>query len=387
MHDDNGASPDPDVVVIGGGVIGLAVAWRAAQAGLQVTVLERGRPGGETSFVAAGMLAPISEASLTERGLLALGLRSAAGYEQFVAELAEASGRDPGYVRSGTLAVARDADEAEALEREFAMRSGLELEVQRLRPSAARRMEPALAPTLRLALEVATDHAIDPRRLTAALAEAVTRAGAVLRPGAEVAEIVLDGDGVTGLVLRGGENVPAARVVIAAGPWSGHLAGLPSAARVPIRPVKGQILRLHDRAGPGLVEHVLRMGRGYIVPRGDGRYVLGATMEERGFDQSVTAGGVFELLREAIELVPGFSELEIDECSAGLRPATPDGVPAIGPGAVAGLHWATGHHRGGVLLAPLTAELVLAGLLGKQARAEAAPVAPTRFAPVEAHAR
>ncbi|MDQ6804871.1 MAG: glycine oxidase ThiO [Actinomycetota bacterium] len=387
MHEHNGASPGPDVVVIGGGVIGLAVAWRAAQAGLRVTVLERGRPGGETSHVAAGMLAPISEASPSERGLLALGLRSAATYAEFVAELTEVSGSDLGYLRCGTLAVARDADEAEALEREFEMRCALDLAVARLRPSAARRTEPALAPTLRLALEVPHDHAIDPRRLTAGLAEAVVRSGGVLRPGAEVAEVVLGGDGATGVVLCDGEHVPATHVVVAAGPWSGRLAGLPSTARVPVRPVKGQILRLHDPAGPGLIAHVLRMGAGYIVPRGDGRYVLGATMEERGFDRSVTAGAAFELLREAIELVPGFSELVLDECSAGLRPATPDGVPAIGPGTIAGLHWATGHHRNGVLLAPLTAELVVAGLLGEPPSPEAVSVAPTRFAPLEADAR
>jgi glycine oxidase len=379
MHGHNEAPPD--VLVIGGGVIGLAVAWRAAQAGLAVTVLERGHPGGETSHVAAGMLAPISETSPTELALLALGRRSAASYPEFVAELAEASGRDPGYLRCGTLAVARDGDEAEALERELELRRGLDLVVRRLRPSAARRLEPALAPTLRLALEVPDDHAIDPRLLTAALAAAVERAGGVIRAGAEVSEAVLDDGGVTGVVLSGGERMPAAQLVVAAGPWSGQLAGLPPAACVPIRPVKGQILRLHDPAGPGLLDRVIRMGAGYVVPRGDGRYVLGATMEERGFDVRITAGAVFELLREAVELVPGFSELVLDECSAGLRPATPDGAPAIGPGAIPGLHWATGHHRSGVLLAPLTAELVVSALLGEPPCPEAASVAPGRFAP------
>ncbi|MEA2197170.1 MAG: glycine oxidase [Solirubrobacteraceae bacterium] len=384
MHDHNGASRD--VVVIGGGVIGLAVAWRAAQAGLSVTVLERGQPGAETSHVAAGMLAPISEATPTELPVLALGLRAAVGYEGFAAELADASGCDPGYLACGTLAVARDADEAEALERELELRRGLGLEVERLRPSAARAMEPALAPTLRLALAVPTDHAIDPRRLTAALAEAVARAGGVVRTGAEVAAITLADAHATGAVLAGGERVVAGDVVVAAGPWSGRLEGLPPEARVPVRPVKGQILRLHDPAGPGLLSRVLRIaGRGYVVPRGDGRYVLGATTEERGFDRTVTAGAVFELMREAIELVPGFSELVLDECSAGLRPATPDGVPAIGPGAIPGLHWATGHHRGGVLLAPVTAALSVAGLLGEPASSKAAAsVAPTRFAPVPA---
>jgi glycine oxidase len=374
----------PDVIVVGGGVIGLAAGWRAARAGLKVMVLERGRPGGETSHVAAGMLAPISEARASERPVLELGLRSAAAYGEFVADLAAASGCDPGYLACGTLAVARDADEAEALELERELRERLGLAVRRLLPTAARRVEPALAPTIRLALEIPSDHAIDPRMLTAALVRALERAGGTLRSGIEVVEVSVSGDRVRGVVLAGGERASAERVVIAAGPWSDRIAGLPAAARVPIRPVKGEILRLHDSAGPGLLEHVLRTSAGYVVPRGDGRYVLGATMLEQGFDRGVTAGAVFELLRDAIELVPGFSELKIDELSAGLRPATPDGIPAIGLGAVAGLHWATGHHRGGVLLAPLTAELVVSALLGEPPSELHAAVAPTRFAPAPA---
>jgi glycine oxidase len=167
--------------------------------------------------------------------------------------------------------------------------------------------------------------------------------------------------------------------VVAAGAWSGLLEGLPEHARVNIRPVKGQILRLHDPAGPGLLTGVLRMADGYVVPRGDGRYVLGATMEERGFDTTVTAGPAFELLRDAIELVPGIAELVLDELSAGLRPATPDNIPAIGPGAIRGLQWATGHHRNGILLTPITAELVAAALAGEEPSEPAAAVAPNRF--------
>ena len=376
MPERNGAHTD--VVVIGGGVIGLAVAWRAARAGLGVTVLERGRPGGETSHVAAGMLAPISEASAADRALLELGLRAAAGYADFVAELAETSGRDPGYLPCGTLALARDADEAGALERELDLRRGLGLEVVRLRASAARELEPALAPTLRLALEVPTDHAIDPRRLTGALTTAVQRAGGTVRTGAEVAEIAVRGGRAAGAVLVDGERLPAGEVVVAAGPWSGLIEGLPPGARVPLRAVKGQILRLRDPAGPGLVARSLRIGAGaYVVPRGDGRYVLGATMEERGFDRTVTAGAVFDLLRDAIELVPAFAELVLEETAAGLRPATPDGLPAVGAGALPGLHWATGHHRSGVLLAPLSAELVVAGLAGAPPEPE---LDPARFA-------
>lgn len=374
-----------DVAVVGGGAIGLAVGWRAAQRGLRVVVLERGEPGAGTSWVAAGMLAPITEASLVERGLLGLGLASASSYPEFAQELHDASGVDPGYLRCGSLVLARDGDEAEALERELALRRRLRLPVERLRPSEARRLEPALTPALRLALDVPDDHAIDPRRLTAALAQALRRSGAELRSGAEVHALETSSAGrLDGVLLAGDERVGAEQVVIAAGSWSGAIAGIADDARVPIHPVKGQILRMHDPAGPGLLHRVLRIGGGYVVPRGDGRYVVGATMEERGFDTAVTAGAAFELLRDAIELLPGVGELEIDELSAGLRPATPDNAPAIGPGALPGLHWAVGHHRNGILLAPITAELVVDGLLGEDLPELAAPFAPGRFAGVPA---
>jgi glycine oxidase len=373
-----------DVAIIGGGVIGLTVAWRAAGRGLSVVVLERGAaPGQGTSHVAAGMLAPISEALLREQPLLRLGLASAALYPDFVAELARASGGDPGYLRCGTLLVARDRDEVEELERELAVRRSLGLPVTRLRASEARALESGLAPGLRLALDIPDDHAIDPRKLTAALAAALVRGGGVLRTDAEV-RTLSPADGW--LELSSGERVHAEQIVIAAGAWSDSLEGVPDSARVPLHPVKGQILRLHDPAGPGLLTRVLRMRTGYVVPRGDGRYVLGATMEERGFDTTVTAGAVFELLRDAAELVPGLGELVIDELSAGLRPATASNAPAIGRGAVEGLHWAVGHYRHGILLAPATAEIVLAGLLGEEPPDPelAAVFAPERLAGVPA---
>jgi glycine oxidase len=368
-----------DVAVVGGGVIGLAVAWRAQQRGLRTVVLERETLAGGASHVAAGMLAPVSEARLAERELLALGRASAERYPAFAEELAEASGRDPGYLRCGTLAVARDRDEAEALERELAEREALGLPVERLLASEARRREPALAPTLRLALAIPDDHAIDPRRLCAALAAAFERAGGVVREQAPVARIAVSAD-VEGIEIDGGERVHADKVVIAAGAWAGALAGLPDHARIPLRPVKGQIMRLRDPAGPGLLTHVIRMQPGYLVPRGDGRYVLGATMEEQGFDRSVTAGGTFELLRDATELVPGVSELAIERLQAGLRPGTPDNAPVLGPGAVAGLQWAAGHFRHGILLAPVTADLLAASLAGEPLPALAAPFAARRFA-------
>jgi glycine oxidase len=371
-----------DVAVIGGGVIGLAVAWRAQQRGLRTVVLERASLGGGATHAAAGMLAPISEARLAERPLLELSRASAARYPAFVEQLSAASGRDPGYRACGTLAVARDRDEAEALDRELAEREALGLPVERLLASEARRREPALAPTLRLALAVPDDHAVDPRSLATALAVAVECAGGTLREHAPVARIALDatGERVTGVELTEGESISVEHVVVAAGAWAGALAGLPEHARVPLRPVKGQILRLRDPAGPGLLSHVLRMQPGYLVPRGDGRYVLGATMEEQGFDTGVTAGGVFELLRDAIELVPGVSELVVEELEAGLRPGTPDNAPVLGAGALAGLHWAAGHFRHGVLLAPITAELLAASLTGEAPAPLAAPFTAGRFA-------
>jgi glycine oxidase len=359
-----------DVAVVGGGAIGLACAWRASQRGARVVVLDAGEPGAWN--VAAGMLAPVSEAEFGEPAQLELGLESARRYEAFCAEL-----DDPGYRDVGTLVVARDRDEAEALDRLAAFRAGLGLPVERLRPSQARALEPALAPTVRLALDIPSDHAIDPRRLVAALARVFD--GEQRR--ARVAALRVAGERVTGVVLEGGEEISAGAVVVAAGVHVARL-GLPEHARVPVRPVKGQVLRLRGEAG--LVERTIRGESAYFVPRGDGRYVLGATVEERGWDTTPTAGGVYELLRDISEVVPGVFELDIEELSAGLRPATPDNVPAIGPGALEGLIWATGHYRNGILLTPLTADLVAAALAGEPLPELAAPADPRRFAGVRA---
>jgi glycine oxidase len=347
----------PDVAIVGGGPIGLASAWRAAQRGLRVCVLDAGEPG--AWHVAAGMLAPVAEANFGEDALLDLSLRAAAGFPSFCAELAEASGADPGLRRSGTLVVARDRDEAESLDRLLAFRRRLGLGVERLLPSAARRAEPALAPTVRLALDIAGDHSVDPRRLVGALAEAVRRAGGSVRTGARVVALETDGGRVTGVRLDDGGTVEAGAVLVAAGAHAGRFGG------VPVRPVKGQVLRLRDPRGPGLVERT-----------------LGATMEERGYDTAPTAGGVFELLRDVSEVVPGVLELELEEVLAGLRPATPDNLPAIGRGAVDGLVWAAGAFRNGILLSGLTGELAAAALCGEELPDWAAPTDPARFATV-----
>ncbi len=371
----------PDVAVIGGGVIGLAVAWEVVRRGLSVVVLERERPGRGTTHVAAGMLAPVSEATFGEEALTELNLASAAMYPRWVQELARAAGgADTGYLPCGSLLVARDRDQAEALERELAFREEQGLAVRRLTPTEARRREPGLAPVVRLAAEAPDDHAVDPRRLVVALLAALRGAGATVRCDAPVAGLVTRGDRVVGAALSDGEQFDAGCVVVAAGCWAGDLNGLPPEARLPLRPVKGQLMVLRDLAGPGLLGSVLRSEDAYLVPRGDGRYVLGATVEERGFDTTVTAGAAFELLREAIDLVPGVAELEVEESLAGLRPNTPDNAPAIGHGALEGLVWATGHYRHGVLLAPITASAVADVLAGEPASPVVAPFTPARFA-------
>jgi glycine oxidase len=389
----NRIDPEVDVAIVGGGVIGLAVAWRARAKGLSVTVLERGEIGRGTSYVAAGMLAPVAEVEFGQAGraALELGLSSAELWPGFAAELERTGGVEVGLRGTGTLLIARDEDEARELERQIAFRESLGLRTIRLRGSEAREREPALAPTVRLALEVPEDHSVDPRRVLVALRQACEVAGVRMREHAPVVRVELDGDGarMKGVTLgkfgeeqssaehvgngtagaagadAEGELVSARHVVIAAGPWSGSIPGLPPEARVPVRPVKGQLLRLRDPAGPGLLERVVRFEGGYLVPRADGRYVLGATVEERGFERHATAGGVYELLRDAHELVPGVSELQIEELCVGLRPGTPDNLPVIGPTAIDGLTWATGHYRNGILLAPLTAELVAGALAGE----------------------
>ena len=315
----------PDIAVVGGGVIGLTIAFRAQERGLKVVVLDRGGDG--ASRHAAGMLAPVSEAEVGHGELLGDGLEAAKAWPGFAHELGVE------LHTAGTLIVARDRDEAEALDRELAFREKLGLRVERLLPTAARRLEPALAPNVRLALHVPDDRAVDPRAVLDALRARVE---------------------VRREEVRSLDDVDAATVVLAAGAWSARLADLP------VRPVKGQIMRLRDPGGPGLVTRVLRFEGGYLVPRGDGRYVLGATVEERGFDTTVTAGGLYELLRDATEMVPGISELVVEETAAALRPGTPGNVPIVerrGRTIVA-----TGHFRNGILLAPVTAQRVVAML-------------------------
>ncbi|MFF9333392.1 glycine oxidase ThiO [Streptomyces albogriseolus] len=375
-----------DVLVVGGGIIGLVTAWRAAQAGLATAVVDP-EPGGGAARVAAGMLAAVTELHHGEQTLLGLSLASARRYPDFAAELAECAGQDLGYRRCGTLAVALDADDRAHLRELHALHQRSGLDSQWLTGRECRRLEPMLAPGVRGGLRVDGDHQIDPRRLASALLTACERAGVTLhRVWAE--RLVVTGDRATGVVTADGGELGAAQVVLAGGSWSGRLAGVPPQVLPPVRPVKGQVLRLTmpDRPEPFLSRTVRAVVRGshvYLVPRESGELVIGATSEEMGWDTTVTAGGVYELLRDAHELVPGLTELPLTETTAGLRPGSPDNAPLLGPTGLDGLLLATGHHRNGVLLTPVTGDAMARVLTTGELPDEALPFTPRRFgAPV-----
>jgi len=361
-----------DVAVVGGGIVGLACAWHAARRGMSVVVLERDRLGAGASDVAAGMLAPVTEADFGEDELLELNLAAARRWPAFATELAAASGLSTGFRETGALVVAADRDDAEELHRLADLHAALGLPSRWLGPRECRTLEPGLSPRVRGAIHAPRDHQADPVATVLALTAACRRAGVELREHVEVAELVRSGASVTGVGTATAE-IPARTVVVAAGAWSAALAH----DAPPIRPVKGQIATLRA-PDPGLAPtHVVRTPRCYMLARDDGRVVLGATVEERGFDASTTADGVFQLLDAAREVLPDVGELEWIGVRAGLRPGTPDNLPVVGRGAVDGLVWATGHYRNGVLLAPLTGEAV-AELLDSGAEPPSA-LAPERF--------
>ncbi|MGW8791589.1 glycine oxidase ThiO [Streptomyces althioticus] len=371
-----------DVLVVGGGIIGLVTAWRAAQAGLATTVVDPD-PGGGAARVAAGMLAAVTELHHGEQTLLGLNLASARRYPDFAAELSDRTGQDLGYRRCGTLAVALDADDRAHLRELHALHERSGLDSQWLTGRECRRLEPMLAPGVRGGLRVDGDHQIDPRRLASALLTACELAGVTLhRAWAE--RLLVAGDRATGVVTADGGELGAGQVVLAGGSWSGRLAGVPAEVLPPVRPVKGQVLRLTmpDRPEPFLSRAVRAVVRGshvYLVPRESGELVIGATSEEMGWDTTVTAGGVYELLRDAHDLVPGLTELPLTETLAGLRPGSPDNAPLLGPTRLDGLLLATGHHRNGVLLTPVTGDAMARVLTTGELPDEALPFTPRRF--------
>ena len=358
----------PDAVVVGGGIVGLAAAWSAARAGVQVTVFDPA-PGAAASNVAAGMLAPVTEVEYGEEARLAMNVAAARRWPAFAEALGAASDADVGYRATGTLLVGFDRDDVAALSDLHAFQTELGLEVERLRSREARAREPMLSPRVRVGLRAGEDHRVEPRACVAALLRACGDAGVVF-DDRRVARIDQRRGHVTGVRTADGSEHPAGHVVLSAGAWSDTIEGLPDEHRPAVRPVKGQLLHLRDPSGQQVlattVRGLVRRRSVYLVPRDDGRLVVGATQEERGFDTTVTAGATRELLDDAAAIVPGVDELELVETIAGLRPTTPDNAPVIGPSAVDGLVLATGHHRNGVLLAPITADAVTAILTGAE---------------------
>lgn len=368
-----------DAVVVGGGVVGLCCAWRLAQAGAETVVLDRAEPPAGATRVAAGMLAPIGELAFGEPELLRMTIAAAEVYPSFVAELEAASGLGSGYANHGALHVALDRDEAAELRRVHDLQRSLGLGAEWLPPRRCRELEPGLTPSFNGGVHAPGEAAIDPRRMTAALLVALAEQGVEVRTNTAVAEPLIDGGRLGGVRTSAGEELRAEAVVLATGAWAGAEGWLPPEARPPVRPVKGQILELRAAEGEAPCARIVASERVYLVPRPDGRLIVGATTEERGFDATVTAGGVHELLREAYRLLPDVAEMELVEAMAGLRPGTPDNLPLIGRGAPDGLVLACGHYRNGILLAPLTGAAVAGLLTGGELPDPLAAASPERL--------
>ncbi len=366
-----------DAIVVGAGAIGLAVAWRAAQRGLSVCVVERDSPGAGASPLAAGLLIPVSEHE--PREVQDLKLASARMFPRFAAELEEAAGEAVGYRELGMLYAALD----EAGERELRELHGLQgsfaLESQWLDAHRCRELEPCLAGECAGGVLAAEDAQVDPPALLRALEVAAARAGVEIVAGAEVVGAVWEGARLRGVETRDGRRFLGDAVVLAAGCWSGAASWLPREVRPPVRPVKGQILELRTSGDP-LFSRPLHPGFAYLVSHGAGRVILGATVEEAGFDTAVTADGAAALLTEIGRGVPAIHRVELVAARAGLRPGTPDGAPVVGPTKLEGLLVASGHFRSGILLTPLTADAVSALLAGEEAPVPLEAFSPRRFA-------
>lgn len=369
----------PKTVVIGAGVIGLGIAWRLAQAGCAVTAFDRGAAGHGASWAAAGMLAAVAETEPGEEALLGLALESQALWPDFARELEAAAGLSLGYRDEGTIAVALTRDDSEQLRHTYQFQKGLGLPIEWLSGAEARRREPHLRPGLAGAVLSPSDHQVENRALGRALAAAAGQAGAVIHQHCAVREVDVAAGRVRGVVTAGGYE-PADAVVLAAGAWSREIGGIPSQHLPPVRPIKGQMLALRMEPAAPLLRHVIWLPRGYLVPRLDGRLVIGGTVEERGFDDKVTAGGLLALIEGAWRAVPAIEELPVAETWVGFRPGSRDDAPMLGPSAIEGLVVATGHHRNGILLTPVTAQAISAYLLTGRLPDSLRAFSPERFA-------
>jgi glycine oxidase len=376
------------VAIIGAGVVGLGIAWRLAARGVKVSVFDKGAAGAGATHAAAGMLAACAEAEPGEEALVALGRDSQARWPAFADELKQASGIDVELRREGTLVIALTADDQARLHHHLEFQHKLGLPLHWISAAETRRREPHLAGKLSGAVFSPQDHQVDNRKLALALRGAAQAAGASINEHQPVAAISSQGRRVDGVALADGRRRAADVVVLAAGAWSraiaGTIADLAPQALPPVRPIKGQMLALRMDAAAPLITHVIWGPGIYMVPRLDGRLIIGATVEEKEFDATLTAGGLLTLLEAAWRAVPAIEELPIDEMWVGHRPGSRDDAPILGPAALDGLIYATGHHRNGILLAPVTADtiarLVLDGTLDPAIR----PFGIERFTPAKA---
>lgn len=377
IHGNSASSGALRVSVVGAGVIGLAIGWRLAAAGCRVTLFDAGTAGHGASWAAAGMLAACAEAEPGEEGLLPLTRASQQLWPEFAAELEAATGLDVGLRTEGTLTIALTADDGARLRHLYAFQQSLGLPVEWLSAAEARKREPYLSGQLSGAVLSPEDHQVDNRKVAEALKIAACAAGATLHEDARVEKIETNPRGV----VVDGTHHPADVIVLAAGAWSRGV-DISPAKPLPVRPVKGQMLALKMDPAHPLLSHVLWAPGSYMVPRRDGRLILGATTEEKGFDPDLTAGGQLALLTHAWRAVPGIEELSILEQWVGFRPGSRDDAPILGPSPeVEGLIYATGHHRNGILLLPVTTKVIVDLILEGRFDAVAAPFGAERFAP------
>ncbi|MGD0315041.1 MAG: glycine oxidase ThiO [Xanthobacteraceae bacterium] len=371
------------VAIIGAGVVGLGIAWRLAGRAA-VTVFDRGKAGSGASHAAAGMLAACCEAEPGEEALIALGRESQARWPAFAEELLRTSGIDVELRREGILHLALTADDQAEIAQRLEFHRRLDLPLEWLSAAATRAREPHLAGKIAGALFSPEDHQVDNRKLVQALRVAAEAAGATICEHRPVKEIVVQGGRAKGVLLQDQTVAAADIVVLAAGAWSRGIAGLPPDGRPPVRPLKGQMLTLRMDAAAPLISHVVWAPGAYMVPRRDGRLIVGATVEEKGFDETITAGGVLALLEAAWRAVPAVEELPIEEMCVGHRPGSRDDAPILGRGPLEGLFYATGHHRNGILLAPVTADAMARLILDDMVEPAIKPFCLERFLPAHA---
>ncbi|MGA2411599.1 MAG: glycine oxidase ThiO [Candidatus Binataceae bacterium] len=368
------------VLIVGGGIIGSSIAWRLAREGAAVTVLERGRLGQEASWAAAGLIAPQAEAQ-GAGPFFDLCLRARDSFREISARLIDDSGIDPEYGDFGILYLALDGAEQVELEARAQWQRAAGGAVEELSPDEARELEPAIARETVYALYMPEDRPLDNRKLTQAYASAAARCGAIFSEGASADAIITAGARATGVRLNGGAILEADAVVIAAGSWSDALRGLED-DRIAIHPVRGQIICFEDR--PGLIGPPVFSARGYLVPRRDGRLLAGSTMEEAGYNRSVTMAGMEKILRGVVAMVPALVGVPFREAWAGLRPATQDLLPVLGVSpSIPNVIYATGHFRSGILLSALTGEVIADLVMGRTPSTDLAPFSPSRFSPVK----